>query len=305
MMNRYKRGKTVWIDLESPTTDELSLVMKEFDIDERVYEEILTPTPYPLAIAFPGYSYLVLHFPTADAINGTKVQEIDFIVGKDFVITARYEPIDPIHTLCKILEAEQLLGNVSKKSQTEELLGRIMGCLYVAISNEIEQVGYRLERIERDIFSGREEQAVRSISDAARVLLRFETALSRHTNPLIDFLTFLGAPAFFGTKFDEHAAHIEARRTHAAALVASYRAIAHELRITNDSLLSANQNKVAKTLTVMAFTAVPLTLIASVFGMNVEAMPIVHGPYGFWVILGLMASIGLVLFVYFKIKKWL
>ncbi len=305
MITRHKRGKTVWVDLECPSEEEISAIMAEFDIDERIHEEISTPTPYPLSISFPGYTYLILHFPVAGSEDGTRSQEIDFIVGKTFVITARYETIESLHNLHRILEAEEILNLPEKLLKTGELLERVMSRLYASISEDIEQAGRRLERIERDIFSGKEQNTVRKISEAGRILLRFETALKRHREPLSDFLSALGTPAFFGSNFEEHAAHIEARRIHAADLVASYRAVAQELRITNDSLLSASQNQVTKTLTVLAFTGVPLTLIASVFGMNVEAMPIVHGPHGFWIILGLMAAVGLIFFIFFRFKKWL
>jgi len=305
MITRHKRGKTVWVDLECPTEEEISVVMDEFDIDERIHEEISTPTPYPLSISFPGYTYLILHFPVAGSEDGTRSQEIDFIVGKTFVLTARYETIESLHNLHRILEAEELLNLPEKLLKTGELLERVMSRLYASISEDIEQAGRRLERIERDIFSGKEQNTVRKISEAGRILLRFETALKRHREPLADFLSALGTPAFFGSNFEEHAAHIEARRIHAADLVASYRAVAQELRITNDSLLSASQNQVTKTLTVLAFTGVPLTLIASVFGMNVEAMPIVHGPNGFWIIVGLMIAMAFLFFVFFRFKKWL
>ena len=86
MITRHMRGKTVWVDLESPTEEELALVMREFDIDERVHEEIATPTPYPLTIPFPGYVYLILHFPVAGSEDGTRSQEVDFIIGKQFLI---------------------------------------------------------------------------------------------------------------------------------------------------------------------------------------------------------------------------
>lgn len=305
MITRHVRGKTEWIDLESPTEDELITVMREFGIDERVHEEISTPTPYPLSIAFPGYSYLILHFPVSGSEDGTRSQEVDFIAGKRFLLTARYETIESLHNLHKVLEAEELLGIPEKTLSTGSLLERVMACLYGAISRDIEQAGRRLERIERDIFAGKEQKTVRTISEAARILLRFETSLSRHKEPLADFLAGLGTPAFLGTAFNEHAIHIEARRVHAAGLVSSLRAVAQELRITNDSLLSASQNQVTKTLTVMAFTALPLTLIASIFGMNTEYMPIVHSPYGFWIILGLMAFAALSLFAYFRLRKWL
>lgn len=305
MITRHVRGKTVWIDLEVPTEDEIKEVMQEFDIDERIHEEISAPTPYPLSIAFPGYSYLILHFPVSGSEDGTRSQEVDFIVGKNFLITARYETIESLHNLHKVLEAEQLLGLPEHSGRTAQLLARVIGRLYASISEEIEFAGKRLERIERDIFSGKEQAAVRTISESGRILLRFETALARHKEPLADFLAALSTPVFFGSNFEEPAAHIEARRTHAASLVASYRAIAQELRVTNDSLLSATQNQVTKTLTVMAFTALPLTLIASIFGMNVEAMPIVHGPNGFWIVLGIMAGAGITLYVYFKLRRWL
>ncbi|MDP3402690.1 MAG: hypothetical protein Q8S35_01925, partial [bacterium] len=79
MITRHKRGKAVWVDLESPTDDEIRDVMCEFNIDERIREEIQTPTPYPLSIAFPDYSYLILHFPVAGSVDGTRSQEVDFV----------------------------------------------------------------------------------------------------------------------------------------------------------------------------------------------------------------------------------
>ncbi len=305
MVTRHVRGKSTWVDLESPSAEELSAVMDEFDIDQRVRDEILSPTPYPLAIPFAGYMYLILHFPISGSEDGTRAQEVDFIVGKNFLITTRYEAIESLHGLHKVLEAEELLDIAAKGVQTPQLLERAMGSLYTAIGDDIELAGRKLERIERDIFTGKEQQVVRTISETARVLLRFETALDRHKEPLADFLAVLATPAFFGTAFDGFAAHIEARRTHAADLVSSYRAVARELRITNDSLLSASQNQVTKTLTVMAFTALPLTLIASIFGMNAENMPIVHHELGFWIILGLMAIAALALYLYFRVRKWI
>ena len=110
MVTRHKRGKITWVDLESPTHAELDSVMKEFGIDPRVQDEIISPTHYPLVISYPKYEYLILHFPTADPATGTRNQEIDFIIGKQFLITARYEVIETIHSLHRVFEAEDMLG---------------------------------------------------------------------------------------------------------------------------------------------------------------------------------------------------
>ncbi len=278
--------------------------MREFGINARIEEEIISPTPYPLSITFPDYQYLVLHFPTAQGGLDTRAQEVDFIVGKHFIVTARYEVVEPLHSLHRVFEAEELLGVSEDSSSGEELVEQMLRRLYGAISNEAEQVLRKLERIEQDIFSGRERVTVRSISDVSRILLKFDTVLDRHEEPLADFLGELSGAAFFGKKFVEHAERIQAERDHASALVDSYRAIASELRITNDSLLSASQNEVMKTLTLMSFIILPLSLITGVFGMNVDEMPIVGSPGSFWLIISIMTTLALGFFLFFKFKRW-
>lgn len=278
--------------------------MREFSIDDRIEEEIIAPTPYPIVISFPKYHYLILHFPTTDPTSGTRTQEVDFIVGKNFIITARYEIIETLHNLHRVFEAEELLGLPHPATRADELLERLMRRMYGAIREEMEHAARTLDRIEGDMFSGKERATVHAISDIGRVLLRFQTTLARHEEPLSNFLQGLSAPAFFGKGFADHAAHIEGERDHVADLVRSYRAAASELRATNDSLLNAAQNEIMKLLTMVAFIVTPFTAVATVFGMNAET-PLDGDPHEFFVIilLGLMGSF--ICYGFFRFKKWL
>ena len=294
----------MWVDLESPTRQELREVMHEFGIDGRIEEEIAAQTPYPIVVSSANYHYAILHFPTSEPTGGAKSQEIDFIVGKKFLITTRYEAIHSILGLHRIFEAEELLG-LSDASSGDALLERIMRRLYGAIREEIEALGKHLTRIEHDIFSGKERDTMREISEVNRVLLRFDMMIRRHEENLSLLLKELSAPNFFGKSFVESAAHIEAERDHVASLISSYREIAGELRETNDSLLSASQNEVMKTLTVVLFIILPLTLIASYLTIPVPDVPLVHTPHAFWIIVtGGLILTGL-LAIYSKHKKWL
>lgn len=307
MIARHVRGKVTWIDLESPSEEEIRSVMQEYNIDARVEEEILSPTPYPIVVSFPSYLYMILHFPTVEVSGGAKSQEIDFVVGKEFIITARYEVVESIHNLHKVFEAEELIGLPFRETNTSMLLERILRRLYGAIRQEAEHAATLLDSIERDIFAGKERTTVRAISETNRVLLRFERTLARHSESLGTFLDELSTPAFFGRAFKTHAAHIVALRDHVAGQVAAYRAVATELRQTNDSLLSAGQNEVMKTLTIMTFITFPPILIGSLFGMNIEGdfMPIVHHPDAFWIIGCLMLISSLSIYILFRIKRWL
>lgn len=304
MITRHACGAIEWIDLEAPTPDELDSVMGEFEIADQIHEEIMTPTPYPLVVTLPEYVYMILHFPTATLGEGPKNQEIDFIVGKKFLITVRYEVIDPIYTLHKSLEASELLSR--RKDGEPYLLEQLFRRLYRATREEAESIARTLEHIERDIFSGKEQTAVRTISEEARVLLRFETTLLRHEEALSTFLGELKGSQFLGKGFEVSAANIEAERSHVASLIASLRAVARELRTTNDSLLSASQNHAAKMFTLMAFCTFPLAVIAAIFAMDTAYKPPFIGhPYDFWIIIAIMVIVDSAFLIFFKLKKWI
>lgn len=304
MITRHERATIKWVDLESPTREELRSVMAEFSIDPHIEEEIIVPTPYPLMISFEDYSYLILHFPTTDVSGGARNQEIDLIVGKTFVITVRYEVVGSILSLHKAFEAEELLG-IPKTDAGPALVERLLRRLYAAMTEEVDGAARKLDRIEADIFSGKERRTVRAISEVGRVLLRFETTLVRHSEPLSLFLEQLTSSTFFGKKFANQAKRIEAERAHVASLVVSYRAVTRELRTTNDSLLSSSQNDVMKMFTAMTVAFLPLTLIAGIFGMHAKNGPILGHPHDFLLIMILMIVVELLLILFLRVKKWI
>jgi magnesium transporter len=59
-----------------------------------------------------------------------------------------------------------------------------------------------------------------------------------------------------------------------------------------------------KTLSVVASVILPLTFIASIYGMNFENMPELGWEWGYFGILGAMAAIGLGLVLFFRIRRW-
>ncbi len=304
MITRHERGGLIWVDLESPSREELRAVVDEFHIDPQVEEEIIAPTPYPLFVASPEYAYLILHFPTAEIAGGARNQEIDILVGKNYLVTARYEVVGSVISLHKAFEAEELLG-IPQEGGAAVLLERLLRRLYTAMGEETERIARTLDRIEADIFSGKERKTVRAISEAGRILLRFETTLTRHQEPLTAFLEDLSTTSFFGKKFARGAGRIEAERSHAAALVASFRAVARELRTTNDSLLTSSQNEVMKTFTVLTVGFLPLTFIAGLFGMHTKYGPILGLEHDFALIIIVMVIVELLLILFMRLRKWI
>ncbi|MBP9669287.1 MAG: hypothetical protein KBE09_03290 [Candidatus Pacebacteria bacterium] len=303
MLTRYEHEGIVWIDLESPRREEVRDVMEEFDIDALIAEELLLPTTKPRVDARLDYCYLILHFPALRHSHKSREQEVDFIIGKKYIITTRYDTIDPLHKFSKIFEVNSVLDRQVMSEHAGYIFFYMLKRLYGAVEHEISYIGDALLDIEGQIFEGHEREMVEGISRSGRDLLNLRHAIEPHRDVLKEFETV--APKLFGDSFKPYVIGIINDYYKVHNHVMRHIASLQELRETNNSLLNTKQNEIMKTLTLLAFVTYPLALIAAVFGMNTAHTPLVGGPYGFWLILILMFTAAGSMFFYFKYRKWL
>jgi magnesium transporter len=83
-----------------------------------------------------------------------------------------------------------------------------------------------------------------------------------------------------------------------------YAELIEGLSKTFDSLQANRINEIMKVLTFFSTVLLPLTLIASLYGMNVS-LPLEDKPGSFWVIIVTMLVIVFVMLFYFRRRKWL
>ena len=305
MITRYKHKKVTWIDLESPTNEEVRGLLEEFELPAQVAEELLLPTIKPRVEFYDNkLIYLILHFPAfRHTHGGDENQEVDFVIGKDFLITTRYDTIDPLHKFSKVFEVGSILDRNDMGEHAGHLFFYMVRKLYKSLEHELEYIRDALRDSEEDIFSGGEREMVRELSHISRELINFKQAVRLHQEVLQSFE--VAAHRFFGDDFGYQLRTIigEYHRIQGSILINMD--TLSELRETNNSLLSTKQNEIIKVLTIMTFITAPLSLIATTFGMNTALAPLSNSPYDFWIILGIMASAALILFSYFIYKKWL
>jgi magnesium transporter len=302
MLTKYTHKNIVWIDLESPTKEEVYKVMNEYSIHPTIAEELLLPTMKPRVDLHDNFIYLILHFPAfRHTHHYQQNQEIDFIIGKNFIITTRYDTIDPLHKFSKIFETNSILDKSDIGTHAGFVFFFMIKKLYKSLEHELEYISDALEKIEEDIFKGREREMVISLSIVSRDLLNFKQAMHAHKEVLSSFEE--AGVEFFGKDFTHHVKSIIGEYYKVNSMIEMHNDSLNELRQTNDSLLTTKQNEVMTTLTIMAFLTFPLSLIASIFGMNTKILPIVGNPNDFWIIIGIMLVLIFIMFIYFKIKK--
>jgi magnesium transporter len=303
MQNRYEHGGLIWIDLESPTREEVRSVAEEFAIAPLVAEELLLPSTKPRAEFHEGYAYIVMHFPALHHSHLSHEQEIDFVIGRNFLMTAHYDTVDPLHKFSKVFEVNSILDENNLGEHAGFIFFFMLRKLYRAIEHEVEYVRHDLHGIEEHIFSGHEIPMVSAISRAARDLLNMRQTVEPHRELLREIEE--EGPAFFGAAFTPYLRQISNEYYRVHNHIMRHTEFLHELRETNNSLLTTKQNETMKRFTILAFTTLPLTLIAAIFSMDTHDDPIVGLPYDWWIVIGIMITVTLCMFAFFKRRNWL
>lgn len=299
----HTHNTLTWIDIVSPDEDDVASLAKDFDIHRAITDELLLATRKSRIDVYDDHLYVILHFPTLTEHGNNVVQEVDFILGKDFLITARYGEVAALSAFAHLFETETLPPSIASGTHAGFLFYFLIKELYRSVEASLEEIEVHLEKIEAHIFSGHEREMVHKLSFYGRDLTDFDKTIGYHKE-VLHSLANVGT-RFFGEPFAFYFARLESEYARLHHQLESDHAYFAELRETNNSLLSTKQNEVMKTLTIMAFVTFPLTLVASLFGMNTIKTPIVGHPFDFWIIVGLMAILSCIMFIYFKHKEWL
>lgn len=306
--NIYK--EITWIDLENPTTEEVRLLMKKYDLDPLVANEILTPTFRPRVDVHQDYIYLILHFPIPLSKNSKnedgsqhKIQEIDFIIGKKFIITTHYETVDALHDFSKVFEVNSILSKIDIGSHAGYIFFFMIQYLYRMLHNQVESIRDTIGAVEDNIFKGKEKECLLELSQLKRTLLTLKSSMSAHKEVISAFET--AAEDFFGSNFKYHSRAIFGEYQKVKNSVNSIKEYLDELRETNNSLLHAKQNETMRVFTVLAFFTFPLSLFSSILGMNMQNIPLADNPNGFWIVVTIMLTVTVLMVIFFKKKKLL
>ncbi len=304
MISKYTYKKLEWIDIESPTREEIRTLSEEYNLPVLVGDELLAPSMPSKVDRYTDCIYVVLHFPQTihNKHKNEAPHEIDFVIGKNFLMTIHYEASDPLHEFAKTFEVHSTLDKSPIGNHAGFLFFFIIRELYRASMLELDMMDKKLIEIEREVFKGNEKKMVKQIAEVNRALLDFRQALRFHRG-ILESLEKAGSE-FFGSEFSYYLSAVTGEYNKVHTMMESHKETLTDLRKTNDSLLTVKTSDAIKTLTTLSFVLLPVGIIAWIFGMT-TAFPLIKTPLDFYRVLGVMAISVLIMFIYSRMRKWL
>jgi magnesium transporter len=292
-----------WVHLDALDAETVTALAARFGWHELDLEDVLSKRQRPKVDAYPEYLFVVLHFPAYDkSIQRLNAAELDVFAGPDYLVTLPNVELLPLSRLfARCSEDEAMRDDLFSKGSAY-LLYHVLDDLFDYCFPILDKIGHKLDRIEDEMFEGRSEEVVRDLSNVKQEIISYRKiikperatlrVLARHSERYL--------PEALEDYFDD----IVDAAERIWDLLDNYKEVVEALEDTNESVISHKQNDVLRVLTVFSAVLLPLTLIASIFGMNV-AFPGTATREAFWVILAAIAVTMGALLSFFRFKRWL
>jgi magnesium transporter len=296
-------GGIRWVNIEQPRHAHRAWLEERFDFHPLDYEDVFSRNQRPKIDEYDSYLFSVLYFPRFDKqVGRLNAAELDLFIGPDFLVTLPNQPLQPVEYLFERARANDELREQWFSKGTGYLLYKIVDACVDASFPMLAKMGNKLERIEDEIFEGRSKEVVRDISNVKQEIINFRKIV-RPQRAVVGDLERT-KQRYLAEDLDVYFDDINDASERVWQMLETYKETVEALEATNESVLSHQLNDVLRVLTVLSVVFLPLTLIASVFGMNVRVPGQNHiGP--FWILIVVMLVIAAAMIAFFRRRRWL
>jgi magnesium transporter len=292
-----------WLQIEEPTALELAWLAEHFDFHTLDLEDVVSRNQRPKIDEYPDYLFIVLHFPVFDKqVGRLNAGELDLFVGPDYVITLPNQPLQPVEYLFERCRTNEEVREQYFSKGSGHLLYHVVDQSVDYCFPMLRKIGNKLELLEEEIFSGRGEEIVRDISNVKQEIINFRKIIRPQRTVLNDLERT--KQRYMADELEIYFDDIVDASERIWDMLENYKEVVEALEDTNESVISHRVNDILRVLTAFSVVVLPLTFLASLWGMNVGVPG--EGDIGaFWIIVASMVALLVSMVAFFRHRGWL
>ena len=304
VLDRVDSEKVNWITIRNVhEEDELIKLLLRFDIDPVFLPDILDEGPVEFDTEYKNCLYLEYVVPYLDA--DTRLLEPSngsFILGHNFLIVYEHQSHGVLARTRR-----RVLNHQTKALQygADYLLYLLLrGFVVENYQRGFKHLTGKLEALEDDVLASQNDES------AYQAILALREEIKPWNEPLLELEDFLEYVKDAESKFiTEDVARLFSKALYREidSLLAYYnrlRLMLKEVMDLHQANIQRNMGRVNQLLTIVATIFLPITFIASIYGMNFLHMPELSWRWGYPAVLLLMAVVAGSLIVFMKRRRW-
>ncbi|HEX7256478.1 MAG TPA: magnesium transporter CorA family protein [Nitrososphaeraceae archaeon] len=292
----------IWIDLEDPTSEELSQIQEIFFIDTNVLKQYSSGLKKPQIRVLKNFTFTLLLSIKFKTLQTIETEAIYMFIGKNWLITIHSSQSNLKQKIDQIFEND--------KEVIESSIDILYYNILTKIVEEYEQVLTAIEIAMTDL----EEKSL--YNPSKKILVNLE-GLSRQLitlrryfwkiREIFNFLLYLEKET--EKEKEEHAKYLRIiydNINELLDLIESHKDTINSIRELYIAYVSLQMNDTIKTLTIFSVILLPLTFITGFYGMNgINLNNFFTVPSGLSLVLITMGIIIAVLIIFFRKKQWI
>jgi magnesium transporter len=298
-------GGLTWVNAVAPDVETAQELADRFGWHPLDVEDIVSKRQRPKVDDYEDERYLfaVLHFPVFDkTIQRLNAAELDLFIGPDYLATLPNRELLPVTRLFARCESDEEFREQLFAKGSGRLLYEVLDDLFDYCFPILDKIGHKLDRIEDDMFEGAAEDVVRDISNVKQEIISYRKVIKPERSTLR--VLERRVDRFLHEELELYFDDINDAVERIWDQLDNYKEVVEALESTNESVISHRQNDVLRLLTIISVTMLPLTLITSVFGMNVF-YPGEGTETAFWIILAALVATLAAMIGFFRWKRWI
>jgi magnesium transporter len=302
-MKSISFGNIKWIDFTDPSTEDTLYLQENFNIHPLAIEEFVTPTYRPKATEYENCLFLTIHIPLFNTTTRTTYPgELDIVITKDHLITGHSKGIYALENLFNSLQESEGKKRLYMNKTPAHLLHKILEILLDSLFPSLDHIHEKLNRIEEQVFNGKEKEMVFEISVIKRDILNFRRTLKPQRN-IIESIAQMKS-RFVDPELIPYFQDLIGTNIRLWNALESNKETIESMEETNNSLLSNKLDFTMKVLTVFSAIMMPMTVYSNILAMSAD-IPFGKNPHAFIIHVIIMLLMSLLTIFIFKIKKWL
>jgi magnesium transporter len=292
----------IWIDLEDPTSEELSQIQEMFLIDTNILKQYLSGLKKPQIRVLKNCTFTLLLSIKFKTLQTIETEAVYMFIGKNWLITIHSSQSNLKQKIDQIFEND--------KEVIESSIDILYYNILTKIVEEYEQVLTAIEIAMTDL----EEKSL--YNPSKKILVNLE-GLSRQLitlrryfwkiREIFNFLLYLEKET--EKEKEEHAKYLRIiydNINELLDLIESHKDTINSIRELYIAYVSLQMNDTIKTLTIFSVILLPLTFITGFYGMNgINLNNFFTVPSGLSLVLITMGIIIAVLIIFFRKKQWI
>ena len=290
-----------WINIDGLRKVDVEKICDHFGIHPLIAEDILSIGQRPKMDDINGLLYCLMYMLSFNEKTGeVETEQVSIILGRGFVLSFQEDANkDPFNQLREKLK---IGGSKVRLSNTDFLYYSLIDYIVDHYFIVMEKMGEKIEILEEDIIKKADNRSLVKINMLRKEMIVLKRSIApvrelvggimRSENELIEEKT----EKYFKDVYD----HI----IQAYDLSENYRDMIMSLQDLYMSNVNLRMNEVMKVMAVVTCLLAPATVIGGIFGMNFERIPLLHNQWGFFISVGLMLFIPLLMLRFFRKRGW-